>query len=97
MKMTIDIPEEYINYLGKRVMDEYEYRGFTIGEWADKILNDAPTADVEPVMHGRWIANSYTTVFPYKCSLCNLDTMARFNYCPNCGTRMDGGDNEVNV
>lgn len=58
MKMEIEIPEEYINYLGKRVMDEYQYRGFTIREWVDKILNDEPTADVDKInIKDLWICH----------------------------------------
>jgi hypothetical protein len=95
MKMTIEIPEEYINYLGKRVMDEYQYRGFTIGEWADKIMNNAPTADVEPAKHGRWIHHAGMNS---KCSCCGrYFPVAEFeqrsfdvNFCIHCGARMDG-------
>jgi rubrerythrin len=90
MKMTIEIPEEYINYLGKRVMDEYQYRGFTIGEWADKILNDAPTADAEPVKHGRWKRRMRKI---YACSECNSGVTDRqrqnYSFCPYCGAIMD--------
>lgn len=55
-------------------------------------LADAvPAADVEEVRHGRWIreTNCY-----YRCSVCgdhhpctkgNMD----YNYCPNCGAKMD--------
>jgi rubrerythrin len=98
MKMTIEIPEEYINYLGKRVMDEYQYRGFTIGEWADKIMNNAPTADVEPVKHGRWERRMRKI---YTCSECNSEVTDRqrknYSFCPYCGAIMDGGaENETN-
>lgn len=100
MKMTIDIPEEYINYLGKRVMEEYEYRGFTIGEWADKILNDAPTADVEPVKHGKWIKGKEWD--EWFCSVCRkrayLDCKENpilSIYCPHCGARNCIGKDRV--
>ncbi len=96
MKMTIDIPDEAIAYLGKKVMDEYQYRGFTIREWADKILNDEPTADVEPVKHGKW---KHVAGMNSKCSVCShyfpvteFDSRPfDINYCPNCGAKMDGG------
>ena len=98
MKITIDIPEEYINYLGKRVMDEYEYRGFTIREWADKILNDEPTADVEPVKHGRWVTGEDLAFA--KCSSCQAkfyideleqvgDADGIVHFCPLCGAEME--------
>lgn len=90
MKMTIDIPDEAIAYLGKKVMDEYQYRGFTIREWADKILNDEPTADVEPVKHGRWERRMGKI---YTCSECNNGVSNRqgqnYSFCPYCGAIMD--------
>lgn len=63
-----------------------------------------PPADVTPVRNGRWI--EYTKVIipePYnkweqawKCSECGFDDgFVAYNYCPNCGAKMDGGaDNE---
>lgn len=47
-------------------------------------------AEAEP-KHGRWIIMS---MYEYRCSLCGAIHMrTRTNYCPNCGTRMDGGEN----
>ena len=43
----------------------------------------------QSVHQGTWLCNTHTEVFPWKCSKCNYDTMARFNYCPNCGAKMD--------
>ena len=55
------------------------------------IIEAIPSADVAPVRHGRW-EKEYGH---YKCLLCNgLDDFAD-NYCPNCGARMDGDDNEI--
>lgn len=60
-------------------------------------------ADVAPVRHGRWI--EYTKVIipePYnkweqawKCSKCGFDDgFVAYNYCPNCGAKMDIPDTE---
>ena len=57
---------------------------------ARELIDEQPTADVQPVKRGRWINNTYTQVFPWKCEKCNYDSPARFNYCPNCGSRMAG-------
>lgn len=54
-----------------------------------KIIDEEPTLDYEPVKYGRWIYNRYTQTFPWKCSECNYDTVARFNFCSNCGARME--------
>lgn len=55
-----------------------------------------PAADVAPVRHGRWIEKEkYTFGIMYDCSLCEnriLDNGHPWNYCPNCGAKMDGGD-----
>ena len=57
----------------------------------------------QPVVHGRWEirADDYDCEYA-KCSECgeefydaNEDTIdITFNYCPNCGARMDGGGND---
>ena len=58
----------------------------------------APAADVARVVHGCWI--EYTKVIipePYnkweqawKCSECGFDDgFVAYNFCPNCGARMD--------
>ena len=53
-------------------------------------------ADVAPVRHGRWIEKEkYTFGVLYDCSICDnriLDNDHSWNYCPNCGAKMDGGD-----
>lgn len=60
---------------------------------AIQIINEAPTADVAPVVHGHWIRQdeSFTR---FKCSNpeCGIENCSGFeNYCPNCGAKMDGG------
>ena len=51
--------------------------------------------DVAPVRHGQWIEREkYTFGTWYACSICDnriLDNGHSWNYCPNCGCRMDGG------
>ena len=61
-----------------------------------------PAADVAPVRHGQWEKKSGL----YSCSECGktcpYDVQADVieywacNYCPHCGCRMDGGDNDAN-
>ena len=54
-------------------------------------IKDATTIDAETVRHGRWIdAREYCG--DYMCSNCEaLYGTNKFNYCPNCGAKMDGG------
>ena len=52
----------------------------------------APIADVEPVRHGSWIPVDGGL---HKCSHCHTvrkTDVARDYYCPNCGAKMDGGE-----
>ena len=56
-------------------------------------ISDIPGADVAPVVHGKW-DDSLDGITPY-CSICGRShkLMVRTpNYCPNCGARMDGGE-----
>ena len=50
--------------------------------------------EVAPVRHGRWIEQQkYTFGVMYDCSICDnriLDNGHSWNYCPNCGAKMDG-------
>lgn len=59
---------------------------------------DTPTAEVEPVRHGKWeiIKDDYYCVA--KCSLCHEEwsfevyddiESLNYRYCPNCGAKMD--------
>ena len=56
-------------------------------------IADIPAADVAPVVHGRWVEKEkYTFGIMYDCSLCEnriLDNGHPWNYCPNCGAKMD--------
>ena len=57
------------------------------------IVYRTPTADVAPVVHGRWIEKEkYTFGIMYDCSLCEdriLDNGHPWNFCPKCGAKMD--------
>lgn len=60
-------------------------------------LRNAPSADVAPVVHGRWIGAPICGNDNCKCSKCgswhnihaNLRGEIMQKYCPNCGAKMD--------
>ena len=55
-------------------------------------IEGLPTTNVEPVRHGRWKRYSTTMMI---CSLCGKHTARhKFNYCPNCGAKMQGEEND---
>lgn len=62
----------------------------------DEEVCDLPRADVAPVRHGRW-AETVTDGFLFvSCSACGFKTgRIDYNYCPNCGAKMDGGDTDA--
>lgn len=59
--------------------------------------------DVEPVRHAKVIdkiSDDHETIKPwdyrYYCSACKIPMRDSWNkYCPNCGAKMDGGDNSA--
>ncbi|MCM1530107.1 MAG: hypothetical protein NC093_08955 [Alistipes sp.] len=69
-----------------------------------KIIDDAPTIEVEPVRRGKWITNEMTIDSGCtSCSCCrseyyigDIQALEGDNnfvmFCPNCGTCMDGGE-----
>lgn len=59
------------------------------------MIEDAPAADVTPVVHGRWIMHDDEFGLTCECSACHIETMGDGNYCPNCGAKMDGGDSDA--
>ena len=60
-------------------------------------IEEVPTADVAPVIHGKWSLENDEEMpnFMFKlviCSACSEKANHTYNYCPNCGTKMDGGN-----
>ena len=61
------------------------------------VIERAPTADVAPVVHGRWvdrIVDENEVIQPwmkrYYCSEClECGNQSWFKFCPNCGAKMD--------
>ena len=82
-------------------MDGYIKRGETIeavkhawtkGLEPSQYIEVIPVADVVPVIHGQWVEYQIPPIIC--CSNCDWATgieEKNFQYCPNCGTKMDGG------
>lgn len=68
-------------------------------------IEEAPAADVQEVKHGEWKSfHSEDTLYgSYYCSACGhgqdigmiISLTTEFKYCPNCGAKMDGGNNNA--
>ena len=63
-----------------------------------QFIKEMPTVDAVEVVHGEW-GEIYTChgerLWGYKCSRCEQDNPNKSNYCPNCGAKMDGGNEDV--
>ena len=80
-------------------------KGFSYVHTED--IADAPTIEAEPIKHGRW--EHYKTEITdddimggehefkrFRCSICGYDVggNSEFHYCPKCGAKMDGKEND---
>ena len=55
------------------------------------MLADAPTVDAVPVRRGKWIDDHRKGAWNY-CSVCGEQAIDLYDYCPNCGARMEESD-----
>ena len=58
------------------------------------ILLQAPVVDEEPVRHGRWKTEEDDYAWWWVCSECGEHVYAYTSYCPECGCKMDGGEED---
>lgn len=71
------------------------------------VVRKIPAEDVAPVRHGRWVEYENESdmgyhycseckhqAFNYDEGGCNVEILS--DYCPHCGARMDGGDEDGN-
>ena len=86
-------------YIERELAIEALSRGDGCGNVCRRAIERILSADVAPVRHGRWIEKEkYTFGIMYDCSLCEnriLDNGHSWNYCPNCGAKMDGGSGDA--
>ena len=79
-----------------RLIDADELRKRLVeGVWNDAVkeVDDMPTVDAVPVVHGRWIKRHNEK----KCSRCEFTYYSNNDYwfyCPKCGAKMDGKENK---
>lgn len=88
--MLCDFAQDSRQYGGATVLFESSVR---------KMLEQIPAAQKEP---GKWIEEDNGESYFYSCSKCGKRfynllmemMMGEYRYCPNCGTKMDGVDDD---
>ena len=81
--------------------DEDFTKAFVKGmELVKKAEEETPTADVQEMKHAKNLCEDYPSLF--ECSLCRwcdddttTGSTSVYNYCPNCGAKMNGGKHEI--
>ena len=98
--MTEYVSKETLQAKLNRKKAEPANKRYTEG-WNDAVLmvksmiHSEKAADVAPVRHGRWLPFHSTAAGDIQyCSACEIGCTWKPNYCPNCGTKMDGGNDD---
>lgn len=86
------------NALMKNIGKIPQLRGITHGRMK-KAVEETPTIDAVPVVHGRWM---YGEDVDLVCSVCGKDALSDWtcqqictDYCPHCGAKMKRGAGNV--
>lgn len=79
------------HYDHKNANEEFILGHKSYKEW----LEDLPTADVKPVVRGKWLLVNDEFIDEVKCSNCGVVEYFEkgwkyYNFCPNCGADMRG-------
>lgn len=69
----------------------YQFCSLFIAAKIKEIIERAPAVD--PHKHGRWREVGITMEYHhYTCSACKHNVKSPGRFCPNCGAKMDGGE-----
>ena len=64
----------------------------------NKIIKEYPAADVQQVVHAKWIDNAHGSDF-FGCSNCGFIysywDYDKYEYCPHCGAKMEGDEHDT--
>ena len=79
-------------YIKREAVIDLITRRYENPEICTQEINSIPATDVAPVRHARWKRYGRNLG---ECSNCGEIVNIRYNYCPNCGAKMDGGDSDA--
>lgn len=88
--------KEYLNSIEASGGHEYYRKGVdtALHFYMPTIIDDAPTVDAEPVVHGRWVMKETMIRSPFAencyCSECQTSGSPQWKRCPVCEAKMDG-------
>lgn len=98
MKTYLDM-DEILHHCRRYIGQEYD-EPYLVSAVPEEVIRSLPAADVMEVRHGRWtVTEGKRSRF---CSICYHDEPYKFadedadvySYCPNCGAKMDGWQND---
>lgn len=95
-----DAVHDLVRSLTKYAWTSPNNTGYRVTVDADDVnfgVDKIPAADVAPVRHGEWeivVGSNGKEYMVCTCCRVSQDLTGVFTYCPNCGCRMDGGDDE---
>lgn len=94
IKHMKDLPTRYEDGGGSWLCLDGYPKGMFDPEDVISSIENAPTVDAEPVVHGRWVAKETMIRSPfaenYYCSECQTEGSPQWKRCPVCEAKMDG-------
>lgn len=95
--MLETLKRKYPQWYTRKPKDSWMHYVCLVYYWA---VREAPTIDAVPIKHGRWTEGPMCI----ECSCCGElfsdeiaymhDPFGKPRYCPCCGSKMDGGDDD---
>ena len=95
MKIVIDIPEKVKEEFDKANKNDINFSFYDYNSVIGKAIRNGTPLSTERT--GHWILYEECAIWgrTYKCSECKTMIDIKTNYCPYCGARMVGDNNEI--